>query len=379
MNRFPLRRKRDIRVLRSTDYKTKVIAEYVRQKYSHCKAEKTELSKGFSITLSNYGDTQYAGPITIGTPPQKFQVLFDTGSSNLWVPCSDCSIFDSACQNHAQFSCFFSFTCMPSFKHFHIDYGNGSVGGHVVHDRVCFGDKPTPGYCTNPFQGFACATHEPGDTFTDAPFDGVLGMAWDSISVNSIAQPMHQIFRKESCKQKLFAFWLNMNEDSEYGGELTLCGIDETRYKGDLTWVPLIAETYWQIRMDEARVGNQAISGSVAGVVDTGTSLIVGPTESVNKIIKALGATQDDDQIMVDCDRTGSLPNITFVLAGKQFKLTPYDYLFQFEDGSCVLGIQSGDVPPPMGPFWVLGDVFLGKYYSVFDHQNRRVGFATAV
>nr|CAB3234492.1 cathepsin D-like [Phallusia mammillata] len=331
--------------------------------------------------LTNYLDAQYFGDITIGTPPQKFTVVFDTGSSNLWVPSIHCSILDIACLIHNKYNGGASSTYVANGTEFSIRYGSGSLSGY------CSADIVKVGGVSSKNQIFAEATKEPGLTFVAAKFDGIFGMGYPEISVNGIKPVFNQMFEQRSVSKNQFSFFLNRDPTATEGGELYLGGVDTSRFTGSFNYHKVTTKGYWQIAMDGVAIsdsaGTKACVGGCKAIVDSGTSLLAGPTDEIEKINKAIGAMKFiEGEWIVMCSNIPKMPNVTFTLSGVIYTLTPQQYVMQESTGGetvCISGFMGLDIPAPRGPLWILGDVFMGNYYTTFDFANDRVGFATVV
>nr|CDJ85007.1 Peptidase A1 domain containing protein [Haemonchus contortus] len=373
-------------LLKWTDTETPIdgraVAEFLTRRYIKSNVLASVNATGFNEPLFYSPlNTAYYGNIYIGTPPQQFLVYFDTVTADLWVPCMGCNPELESCKKHRKFDCDLSATCNATGNSFELQYEGGMAMGSVDQDIVCFGCG-CGSYCTNRNQGFGCVTVATGEKFANSVFDGVFGMAWRSIAVDNISPPLDQIFaNKALCPEALFAFYIPPNSNaSGVAGELTICGTDPAHYKGNISWVPLISESYWTISLGPVYVRGTTITNETQGaVVDTGTSLIVGPTNAVQKLqnlFSSSGATNATGGVyQIECNNTSKLPAVVFTLGGHEFVLQGSDYVIQ-NNGTCRLGFLAFDIPPMMGPPWVLGDVFLRKYYTVFDHGNKRVGFA---
>jgi len=322
-----------------------------------------------SIVINDYENSQYYGEITIGTPGQKFNVIFDTGSADLWVASSKC---DSSCgRTHAKYDSSKSKTYVANGTIFDIEYGSGPVSGFDSNDRIGFGGLVVTD------QVFAEVTDASGlgTAYKLGKFDGILGMAFSTISVNKNPTVFEAAYNQGLVHTKQFAFYLG-NSETDYG-ELVLGGYDTAHFTGDLTWVPLIATTYWEIQLDKLVVGTTTyVSDGAKAIIDTGTSLLTGPSSVVKSIADQIGAKGlSNGEYLVNCK--AKLPNFDFVIDGNVYTLTSADYLIP--DGDvCILGLMGLDVAPPTGPLWILGDIFIRKYYTVFDEANTRVGLALA-
>eukprot|EP00058_Branchiostoma_floridae_P028236 XP_002613727.1 hypothetical protein BRAFLDRAFT_114822 [Branchiostoma floridae] len=327
-------------------------------------------------SLKNFMDVQYYGVISLGTPPQDFNVIFDTGSSNLWVPSVKCE--GAACANHQRYNHSKSCTYKADGRPLKITYGSGSLSGFLSQDVVMIGSIVIKN------QTFGEATNEPGSAFATGKFDGILGLAYPQIAVDHIRPVFDMIMDQKLVDKNVFSFYLDRDPSRAPGGELLLGGTDPTYYTGNFTYIPVSYQGYWQLNMDGVHVGDQKLcAGGCQAIVDTGTSLIAGPSEEIHKLQAAIGSQQiSPGQYLVDCGRLDDLPVVSFQFGDKLFNLTGQEYTVKEQASPttqvCLVGFMPMDIPNPRGPLWILGDVFIGQYYTEFDRGNNRVGFARA-
>lgn len=354
---------------------------------SFLKANSSNKQNSYKTTLYNFKNSQYYVKIEIGNPPQQFNVIFDTGSSNLWVPSVLCDTM--GCLEHKRFDHSFSntfnhYTIEDKIPMFSITYGTGEIKGELIKDTVRIG-----GLEINE-QVFGVVLEEQGDAFLGAPFAGIIGLGFPSLAAAQSIPFFDNLMKKKMLKKNIFSIYMSNNEN--INGEIIFGQVDKKYMLSNFTFFNVTSDAYWQIELTGMKINNQTIDiceslikikGKCGIAIDTGTSLIAGPSEEIDKILNSL-------DIKEDCSNYNSLKPISIIFENKEFLLYPRDYVIKNEESEyigflsneknsyCTPAFMKLDVPEPRGPIFVLGDTFLRNYYSVFDRDEKKVGFSVA-
>ena len=311
---------------------------------------------------------------------------------------------------------------------FSLQYGSGSVKGYLALDTVTVGNLSTGNFL------FGVAESVQLPDFSSDPFSGIAGLGWPALnpfdpgcvgaanlngstddtswSSNSsrlfkastsnssqpVALPLVMALQSSGEISKAI-FGLAIGEES---GSLTIGGVDESAFDGDMQWLAVTEKAWWKIglvRVDvQGETGNLGLKtrsstadaasplSSAFAIVDSGTSLIAGPVLAIEGLVKQVASAShvkvtkhDSGVFSCKCDDVHSLLPVVFVLRGAEeneleFSL-PGESLSvgRFSGDNCLLGFQAMDTDT-----WILGAPFLRAFYSAYDYDQARVGFAVA-
>ncbi|XP_039499695.1 pepsin-2B [Drosophila santomea] len=326
----------------------------------------SESAKGAVLVepLINSYDTNFFGVVSLGDQP--FTMQFDTGSSDFWVPSSHCRFCIKQCGNK-----FFRESKSKSFRSsgtpFSITYGSGSVKGMVASDNVAFGDLKIQN------QGIGLVNISDSCSV----FDGIAGFAFQQLSMTKSVPPFQQMIDQQLVEQPIFSF--HLKSGSSDGGSMILGGSNSSLYYGPLTYTNVTEAKYWTFKMDFIKVhgkGSRHCKSGCKAIMDTGTSLNVGPVLEVLHLCNDIGAVYNDTYKLytVPCASIPQLPILVFGIAGKEFYVKPQTYVIMYAD-LCFVGLMD-----LLGlDHWIIGDVFMRENYVEFDWARRRMGIAPAV
>ncbi|KAL8292876.1 hypothetical protein RQP46_000570 [Phenoliferia psychrophenolica] len=321
-----------------------------------------------NLPLTDYMDGQlWTGTISIGTPPVPFVIDFDTGSADLWIPSVNCT--SAACQPHTKYDPSHSSTAAAvTQRKLAITYGDGSsTSGSVWTDKVSVGGL------TALKQTFGAANSLSSD-WQDDPMDGLLGMAYASISQLGAAPFFQNLIAQQTTAGSQFSFKL-----ASANSELFLGGMNPSLFKaGSTSWAAVTSQTYWII---DAKTSLSSVPvatlGSFSAIIDTGTSVVVAPTASAAMFWATVpnSAPYGSGYYTYDCT---SPPSPSFSFGGLTTSWTMSSdslNLGRVSTGSsrCVGSIVGADVGVSS---WIFGDTFLENVYSTFDFAANRVGFS---
>ena len=353
----------------------KIFSDF-RFKRTNVRMGKNGVVNEYKLAIDEVNYSQYVGTIEVGTPRQMFKVIFDTGSSNLWITGDTCT--SPACKIHRMFKPRLSRTFRRMHVEMSVQFGTGRIKGFLGQDTFHLG----PIHVRH--QTFGQITKEEGEVFMNIKFDGILGLSFPALSAAGYTPVFDSIMKQNLLSDNSFSFYYAPRGTNRQS-YVVLGEPDRDLYTGTVNYVEVSKEFYWQVDMVDILVDGKPLGlcpdGPCKAVVDTGTSLQTGPSRDIHKVLDAIGAKG------LGCRGVDSLPTITYVLKDSKgehrYTLEPKWYMVKsvVNPSMCKEGFMALDVPKPRGPLWIIGNVFMKKYYTVYHRGGNKkasVGFAIA-
>lgn len=360
--------------------------------------------------LGNYDNVQYHLQIKVGTPKvgstctggdvsqgQEFDVVPDTGSSDLWVPASNCT---NCKVRIAKFELPKSCTAQQIGDRITFRYGDGTVAyGGSFFDWVQIGDLQVE-------QQFLIQVDRV-ESDTHMKSDGILGLAHHYVSDRETRGPtfMETLFKEHDRLPQMFSFYMTGNSDRKsslvFGDPDLATHSKESEFRygkayymshTDL-WLTSVWSIGWSGTGVEVAFPDKGTLGSPA-LIDSGSSLIVLRPDIFEHLLNELKwrftgckVLQQQQIITCDCPPANDLSRIPTLVINiidandQQFALcmSPDEYILESMDSSdgrskCVPALQKGSSSQPV-PL-ILGMTFMRSFYTNFDIENHRIGFA---
>ncbi|KAI0279623.1 aspartic peptidase domain-containing protein [Russula aff. rugulosa BPL654] len=321
----------------------------------------------------------YTAQIGVGDPPTYYQLAVDMGSSSTWVGANISYVkTNTSMKTPDSLSYLISLHPIPGTEY--IDTVTIAPCVVISHQSIGVASNATA-------TGFK-------------PLDGLLGLGPRDLTLNTtfpdnstiIPTVTDNLVKQGTIKRNIVAFYLvpsNSTSDINVNSELTFGGTNRSNYIGDITYHNLTkkspANRYFGVDAS-FQYGNETILNTSPGIVDTGTTFIGLNSSAYDSYVKATGAVYDNTTqlLRISVEQYNNLQSLFFNVDDTSYELNANAQVFP----RTLNTLQGGDVDHlylvvfDLGPFlsakigFILGMAFLERYYSIFDNDYPRVGFA---
>ncbi|KIH65359.1 eukaryotic aspartyl protease [Ancylostoma duodenale] len=328
--------------------------------------------------LASWYDEFYLGEVKVGTPPQKFLLAMDTGSSAMWLidgACTHpiCNGYPNSGRTKNKFYYGESITFKRTSDHFSLNYGSGWAGGFTGADDISYGTFIVKQ------QQFGVA-NSLGPFFGTAPMDGIFGLGFNEYP--NLNAPMPTV--KHFMDKEQFTVWMNRRvaiSRGAIGGYITYGQYDKTNCEPQIYYAPLAVDNKWIINIAGFSIGSFTHTANQHAISDTGTTWIGVPNAVLNNILWQTQSWWDPNRklYIIPCSKMWTLPRMIFHIAGRKFTVPSVQYVLDLNlgNGQCVMAMFAVD-SAAFGAQFILGQPFIRTFCQTYDMANKRIGISVA-